>query len=219
MARRLPIAVLVSGKGTTLDALAELAASGRLPADVRLVVSDRATAPALEKARRHALATLLLPSKGVDPGAWSSRLTAELEAKGVELVVLAGFMTILPSAWVERWRGRAINLHPALLPKHGGPGMYGARVHEAVLAAHETESGATVHLVTGDLDGGPRIAQERVPVLPGDTPATLRERLHPVEVRLLAETIRRFADGELPLPYREPEAPARGDIDRSPLRR
>jgi phosphoribosylglycinamide formyltransferase 1 len=217
--RPLPIAVLVSGEGTTLDALADRVEAGQLPAEIRLVVSDRASALALEKARRHGLVTLLLPSRGVDPETWARRVNSELEAKGVELVVLAGFLTILPRSWVARWRGRAVNLHPALLPKHGGPGMYGTRVHEAVLAAHETETGVTVHLVTGDVDGGPRLAQERVPVLPGDTPAALRERLHPIEVRLLAETIGRFAEGALPLPYPDSDASARDAGDRSAVPR
>ena len=88
--------------------------------------------------------------------------------------------------------------------------MYGMRVHRAVLEAGETESGATVHVVTSDVDGGPRVAQEKVPVLPGDTPEALRARLHPVEVGLLAATLRRFADGELPLPYTGPARPTPG---------
>jgi phosphoribosylglycinamide formyltransferase 1 len=214
--RPLPIAILVSGEGTTMDALAELVAEGRLPAELRLVLSDRANAPALEKARRRELPTLVLPSRKADLEEWSHRVTAELEGRGVELVVLAGFLSILPDSWVERWRGRALNLHPSLLPKYGGHGMYGAHVHEAVLAAGEKESGATVQLVTGGVDRGFALVQERVPVLPGDTPATLRARIHPVEVRLLADTIRRFADGALPLPYPDPDDPARGARERSP---
>jgi phosphoribosylglycinamide formyltransferase-1 len=202
--------VLVSGEGTTLEGLAELAAEGRLPIRICLVVSDRPNVPALERARRRGFPTVVMPTRGVDPSAWSDRLTKELTDRGVELVVLAGFLSILPPRWVERWSGRAINIHPALLPRHGGPGMYGMRVHRAVLAAGETESGATVHIVTSEVDGGPRVAQEKVPVLPGDTPDTLRARLHPVEVGLLAATIRRFAEGELPLPYTGPARPAAG---------
>ena len=201
MTRTLPVAVLVSGEGTTFEGLAELAAGGHLPIRICLVVSDRPNIPAIERARRRGIPTVVLPTKGADPVAWSDRLTRELTDKGVELVVLAGFLSILPTPWVERWSGRAINIHPALLPRHGGRGMYGMRVHRAVLEAGETESGATVHVVTSDVDGGPRVAQEKVPVLPGDTPDDLRARLHPVEVGLLAATLRRFADGELPLPY------------------
>ena len=200
----------MSGEGTTLEGLAELAAGGRLPIRICLVVSDRPKAPAIERARRRGFPAVVMPTHGVDPNVWSDRLTEELTRNGAELVVLAGFLSILPPRWVDRWSGRAINIHPALLPRHGGPGMYGMHVHRAVLAAGETESGATVHVVTNEVDGGPRVAQEKVPVLPGDTPETLRARLHPVEVGLLAETLRRFADGELPIPYTGPARAAPG---------
>ncbi len=193
--------VLASGEGTTLDALAEEIAVGHLPAAIALVVIDRPNARAIERARRRGLPTLLLPSRGVDREEWSDRLTRELDDHGVRLVVLTGFLSILPASWVAHWRGRALNIHPSLLPKYGGMGMYGAHVHEAVLAGGETETGVTVQLVTEEVDGGPALVQEAVPVEPGDTPATLRARVHPVEVRLLSETIRRFALGELPLPY------------------
>ena len=205
MTAPLPIAVLVSGQGTTLDGLAEEITAGRLPANVVVVVSDRPSAPAVDKARRRGYPTVLLATRGLAPATWAANLTSELDAHGAELVVLAGFLRVLPPEWVERWRGRAINLHPSLLPRYGGPGMWGHHVHEAVLAAKDAETGVTVHLVTNDVDAGPAIAQERVAVLPGDTPDSLRERLHPVEVRLLADTIRRFAEKELPLPY--PESP------------
>jgi phosphoribosylglycinamide formyltransferase 1 len=210
----LPIAVLVSGEGTTMDALAELSLAGQLPARIVSVVSDRPRAPAIEKSRRRGLVTTVIPSRKVDPELFAHQLTSELEARGVELIVLAGFLTILPPSWVRRWRGRAINIHPALLPRHGGPGMYGHHVHEAVLAAHEPETGATVHLITTDIDGGPILAQQRIAVLADDTPDSLRARLHPIEVALLADTIRRFADGTLPLPYPEPEMrePRRPDV-------
>ncbi|HXQ49227.1 MAG TPA: phosphoribosylglycinamide formyltransferase [Thermoplasmata archaeon] len=215
MARTLSVGVLVSGEGTTLDALAEMAVGGHLPARFALVVSDRPHARAIERARVRGLPTLVLPTHGVAPETWGARLTVELESRGVELVVLAGFLSILPASWVDHWKGRAINLHPSLLPRYGGPGMYGRRVLEAVLAARERTTGATVHLVTDEVDAGPPIVQERVPVVPDDTPETLRARLAPVEVGLLALAIRRFAEGVLPLPYVEPEraAPRRGDRD------
>jgi phosphoribosylglycinamide formyltransferase-1 len=208
MTRRLGVGVLVSGEGTTLEGLAERVAAGRLPVRLASVVADRPHAAALEKARARGLPTLVLPSRGDDPEAWAETLTAELVRHDVELVVLAGFRSILPRSWVHRWAGRAINLHPSLLPRYGGPGMYGRKVLEAVLAARERTTGATVHLVTDAVDRGPPIAQERVPVLPDDTPESLRARLHPVEVALLADTIRRFADGSLPLPYVVSDAPA-----------
>ena len=215
MTAPLPIAVLVSGEGTTLDALGEEIEAGRLPAKVVVVVSDRATAPAIEKSRRRGYPTVLLTTRGHAPEAWAETHTSELDAHGAELIVLAGFLRVLPPGWVRRWRGRAINLHPALLPRYGGPGMWGHHVHEAVLAAKDPETGASVHLVTDDVEAGTVNAQERVPVLPADTPDGLRERLHPVEVRLLADTIRRFAEKELPLPYPESAPPLVARRDRA----
>ncbi len=219
MTRPLTIAVLVSGEGTTLEALAELAAGGHLPARIALVVSDRPHAPAIEKARRRGLPTLVLPSHGVPKDAWSRRLTEALAERAVELVVNAGFLTILPADWLADWKGRAINVHPSLLPRYGGRGFYGNRVHEAVLAAGDRETGATVHVVTEAIDGGPKLGRRRLAVRAGDTPESLRTRLHPIEVDLLVDTLRRFADGTLPLPYpvaepgtgRKPPGAARGD--------
>jgi len=212
--RLLPVGVLVSGEGTTLDGLAELALGHHLDARIALVVADRPHAAAIERARGRGLPTIVLPSRGADdPETWARRLTEELDAQGVELVVLAGFLTILPASWIARWTGRAINVHPSLLPKYGGPGMYGRRVLEAAIASGDRETGVTVHLVTSEVDRGPTIAQERVPIDPGDTPESLRARIHPVEVLLLADTIRRFAEGSLPLPYRGWDARAEGRRD------
>ena len=218
MTRPLPIGVLVSGEGTTLDGLAELVLGNHLPARIALVVADRPHAKAIERARLRGLPTIALPTHGVVPEAWSARLTMELVDQGVELVVLAGFLTILPPRWLARWKGRAINVHPSLLPRYGGPGMYGRRVLEAALRAGDHETGVTVHLVTDAVDGGPTIAQEAVPIEPGDTVESLRARLHPVEVALLAATIRRFAEGALPLPYPDRDAPEPERRDRPDAR-
>jgi phosphoribosylglycinamide formyltransferase-1 len=215
MPRLLPIAVLASGEGTTLDGLAEELAGGRSPARIALVVADRPHVPAIEKARRRGLPTAVIPARGRPEGEFARDLTAALRETGSEIVLLAGFLAILPPEWVREWSGRVLNLHPSLLPKYGGRGFYGRHVHEAVLAAGDRETGVTVHLVTHDVDGGPILLQEKVPVEPGDTPESLRARVHPIEVRLLAEAVRRFATGEWPIPYRrQPEEPTAPDESR-----
>jgi phosphoribosylglycinamide formyltransferase 1 len=204
----LAVAILVSGEGTTLDDLVSRVTAEGLPIRFVLVASDRADAPALDRARRRGLETLVLAADPAAPDAWAERLTRELEARGAQLVVLAGFLRLLPRSWTDRWAGRAINVHPSLLPKYGGPGMYGMRVHRAVLAHGEPESGATVHLVTSDLDRGPVLAQRGLAVHANDSAESLRRRIHPLEVSLLAETLRRFAAGSLPLPFRPGASPA-----------
>ncbi|HXW67874.1 MAG TPA: phosphoribosylglycinamide formyltransferase [Thermoplasmata archaeon] len=201
MGSPLEVAVLVSGEGTTLDGLATRLERSRGPFGIALVVADRPGIRALEVAARHGLPHVMLGRPGADAAGWSARLSAALEAHGIDLVVLAGFLSILPPPFLERWAGRAVNLHPSLLPRYGGRGMHGRRVHEAVLQAGEAETGVTVHLVTGAVDAGPPIAQARLAVRPDDTPESLRERLRPVEVDLLYRTLERFARGELALPY------------------
>jgi phosphoribosylglycinamide formyltransferase 1 len=196
MGAPLAVGVLASGRGTTLDGLAGAADTYR----VVVVVVDRPGVGAIEVARRHGIPVVEVGRPGSSPEAWASRVTDALLAHRVELVVLAGFLSILPESWVLRWQGRAVNLHPSLLPRFGGPGMYGLKVHAAVLAAGEPESGATVHLITTDVDGGPTVAQARLPVLPGESPESLRGRIHPLEVDLLVRTVREFASGARRLP-------------------
>jgi phosphoribosylglycinamide formyltransferase 1 len=208
MPRVLPVSFLVSGEGTTLEAIAETIAGGHLAARIALVVADRPYVPAIEKARRRGLATTVIPTRGVPEPDWTRRLSAALRDHGTELVVLAGYLSILPRSWVADWRGRVINVHPSLLPRYGGKGMYGPKVHAAVLAAGERETGATVHLVTEAVDAGPALLQARIPIEVGDTPERLRRRLHPLEVQLLTEVVRHFADGSWPLPYEPREESA-----------
>lgn len=211
MTRVLPVGVLISGEGTTLDALAETIAGGHLPARISVVVADRPHAPGVERARRRGLPTAVIPFRGTSEEEWSRRVDRSLRDTGVELVALAGFLAVIPPRLLARWAGRMINVHPSFLPKYGGRGMFGLRVHEAVLAARDPETGATVHLVTDALDGGPTLLQERVPVEPNDTAESLRDRVRPVERRLLFDAIRHFADGDWPLPFTSPE-------ERSPSR-
>jgi phosphoribosylglycinamide formyltransferase 1 len=177
------VAVAVSGRGSNLVALLRALAADA-PARVVLVLSNRADAPALERVRAYGVATEVL-AEPADPADWLERLTRHR----VDLLVLAGYLKLVPAAVVARYRDRIVNVHPALLPAFGGPGMYGRHVHEAVLASGARESGATVHLVDEVYDRGRVLAQGRVPVLPGDTPDTLAARVLAVEHRLLPAVV------------------------------
>ena len=121
-------------------------------------------------------------------------------ARGAELIVLSGYLRKLGPATLARFRGRILNIHPGLLPAHGGRGMYGRHVHEAVIAAGERESGITIHLVDEEYDHGPAVAERRIPVDPGDTPQSLALRIQAQEPAFFVETLRRIADGTLQLP-------------------
>jgi phosphoribosylglycinamide formyltransferase-1 len=189
------VAVAVSGRGSNLLALLQ-AFRGDPRVEVVLVLSNRPDAGGLSIAREHGIAVAVL-SDPADPQAW----LGALGASRVDLLVLAGYLKLIPPAVVKAYVGRIVNIHPALLPRHGGPGMYGPRVHEAVLAAGDRESGATVHLVDEEYDRGAVLAQARVPVLPGDTAATLAERVLKVEHQLLPAAVRRAAEAGHPVPF------------------
>ncbi|MDR1796336.1 MAG: phosphoribosylglycinamide formyltransferase [Clostridiales Family XIII bacterium] len=186
------IAVLVSGGGTDLQSLIDAEKGGRLKgARLALVVSSKAGVYALERAAAAGIEAVVIEKKGYeDEEAFAGALLAALEEAGIGLVVLAGYLCILPPRVVRAYPGRILNIHPALLPKHGGPGYYGLHVHEAVLAAGDCESGATVHYVDEGVDSGEIILQESVPVLPGDTPEALQARVLEVEHRILPEAVR-----------------------------
>jgi len=175
------IAVLVSGSGTNLQALLD-ALGPAAGAVVTRVISNRADAGALDRARAAGIAALTLR----DPADPVELLAALGDA---ELVVLAGYVKLVPREVVARFRGRMVNIHPAMLPAFGGAGMYGRRVHEAVLASGAAVSGATVHYVDEHYDRGPIIAQRSVPVQPGDTPDTLAARVLEAEHRLLPDVV------------------------------
>ena len=179
------VAVLVSGGGTNLQALLDALHDSPL-ARVARVISNRSDAGALARAGRAGVPTTVLRDPG-DPAELDSALA------GAELVVLAGYLKLVDASVVARFRGRMINIHPALLPDFGGPGMYGRRVHEAVLASGAKESGVTVHFVDDAFDRGEIIAQERVRVDPGDTPDTLAARVLEAEHRLLPKVVLELA--------------------------
>lgn len=191
------VAVAVSGRGSNLEALLRTLGPDA-PARVVLVLSNRADAPALALAAARGIATVTLRDHAA-PGEWLEAL----ERHRVELLVLAGFLKLVPPDVVARYRGRILNVHPALLPAFGGPGMYGRRVHEAVLASGARESGATVHLVDEVYDRGTILGQARVPVLPGDDPDTLAARVLEVEHRLLPAVVLAAAAAGRPVPIPE----------------
>ncbi|MDR0876092.1 MAG: phosphoribosylglycinamide formyltransferase [Clostridiales Family XIII bacterium] len=184
------ISVMVSGGGTNLQAVIDSVKDGRIPdARIALVLSSRDGVYSLERARKAGIRTVVISKDEYpDEEAKTVAILAALTEAQTDLVVMAGYMSILSPRVPQAYAGRIINIHPALLPRHGGPGYYGLHVHEAVIAAGDTESGATVHYVTdGEVDSGEIIRQERVPVLAGDTPETLQQRVLTVEHRILPE--------------------------------
>lgn len=192
------LAVFASGGGSTLGALLDAVDDGRLDARVALVVTDRDACGALDRARARGISTaVLIPKTFETEDDFAAALLDVLAAHDVRLVLLAGYLKKMPPAAVRAYDGRMLNLHPSLLPAHGGPGMYGRRVHEAVLAAGDSESGCTVHLVSERYDDGPILAQVRVPVLDGDTPDTLADRVQAEERRLYPAVAATFVREQL----------------------
>ncbi|SHK06337.1 phosphoribosylglycinamide formyltransferase [Rhodothermus profundi] len=194
----LRLAVFASGSGTNFQAILDATQAGHLPAQVVLCVSDRPTAGALERAQQQGIPTAVLaPRDYPSPEAFGEALLNVLRAHDVGLVALAGYLKKIPDNVVAAYRNRILNIHPSLLPAFGGPGMYGRRVHEAVLNYGVRWTGATVHLVDEEYDHGPIVLQEPVPVLPDDTPETLAARVLAVEHRLYPEALRLFAEGRV----------------------
>ena len=189
------LAVLASGRGSNLRALLEAGRSGRLQSRVVGVFSDRANAPALAVAREYAVsAQAVKPADFANRIAHDDALFDQVAGVQPDLIVCAGYMRVISDRAVRRFQGKMINIHPSLLPAH--PGL---DTHARVLAAAEAESGASVHLVTAELDGGPVLAQARVPVLPGDDAAALALRVLGVEHELLVQTVRAIERGAMDL--------------------
>ncbi|MFE6971497.1 formyltransferase family protein [Isoptericola sp. NPDC057653] len=187
----LRVALVGSGAGSTAAHVLEAARAPGAGLDVRLVVGNNSGSGIFDVARAHGVPTAHL--SGVthpDPVALDAALLSALEGAGVEVVVLAGYMKKLGPRVLARYEGRVLNTHPALLPEFGGAGMYGDRVHAAVLAAGRPTSGATVHLVTAGYDEGPVVAQAEVPVLAGDDVPALRARVQAAEKGLLVDVLR-----------------------------
>ncbi|MFA5026710.1 MAG: phosphoribosylglycinamide formyltransferase [Candidatus Methylomirabilota bacterium] len=195
----LHLGFLASHGGSNMQAILDACRAGRLDALPRVAISNNSQSGALERARRDGVPAFHVSGATHPGGAEDGAILRLLRAHGVDTVLLAGYMKKLGPLVLGAYRGRILNIHPALLPKYGGQGMYGMRVHEAVLAAAERKSGATVHLVDSRYDHGPILAQREVPVEPGDSPASLAARVLVQEHTLYVETLQRIAAGEIRL--------------------
>jgi phosphoribosylglycinamide formyltransferase 1 len=195
------VAVFASGGGTNLQSLIDHFGRGRGEvASVELVIGSRSGIGALARAEAAGIPTLTVDREEVASGGSGAAMLASLEQHRIDLVVLAGYLKLIPPEVVESFRGRMINIHPALLPAFGGRGMYGLRVHRAVLESGARVTGATVHLVDERYDEGRILAQWPVPVLAGDTPEALAARVLKVEHLILPLAIERLVLGEQPAP-------------------
>ncbi len=192
------IAVFASGRGSNFQAILNAIHGGRLPASISLVISNNSSAGALEIARAHGIPAFHRSLRQF-PGeeAFDNDLLALLERSRVELVALAGYMKQLSARFVAAYRNRIVNVHPALLPTFGGPGMYGMHVHEAVIRAGVKVSGVTVHLVDEHYDQGLILAQETVRVEPGETPESLAAKVLQLEHELYPQVLAAFAENRV----------------------
>ncbi|MFP4153967.1 MAG: phosphoribosylglycinamide formyltransferase [Alkalispirochaeta sp.] len=182
------IVVLASGTGTNFQAIIDAVAMGTLDVTIGMLITDRPGVLALSRAVRAGI-----PATVIDRREYRERLSDAILATippETALIVLAGFLSILKGEILQRYRGRIINLHPSLLPRHGGAGMYGSRVHEAVLAAGDAESGCTIHVVDEGTDTGPILLQRSLSVEEGDTPETLARRIAVLEHEAIVDGIR-----------------------------
>lgn len=190
--RKLPIVVLISGSGSNLQSIID-AARQDLPVDIRAVISNKADAYGLSRAREAGIVTEVLDHKEFpDRESYDAALQQLIDGYAPELLVLAGFMRILSDGFVRHYEGRMMNIHPSLLPKYRG-----LNTHARAIEAGDSEAGCTVHFVTPELDAGPPILQARVPVEPDDSPESLAARVLEQEHRIYPEAIRLFAEGKV----------------------
>lgn len=187
------VAILISGRGSNMVAIAEAARDG-YPAEIALVLSNVEGAEGLARADAHGIPTATVPHRAFPTReAFEAALDRELRHHAIDIVVLAGFMRILTPGFVRGWEGRILNIHPSLLPLY--PGLH---THRRAIEAGDREAGCTVHLVTAELDSGPALAQARVPVLAGDTPDALAARVLVEEHRLYPQALADFVRGSFP---------------------
>lgn len=195
------LAILVSGRGSNMVAIVDACERGDLSASVELVISNNKDSLALVSAQDKNIKTAHIGSSTYpEPDALDQAMTDALNEQNIDLVLLAGFMKKIGPKVLSSYRGRIINIHPSLLPKFGGKGMFGINVHSAVLAAGEKESGVTIHLVDGEYDEGAILAQQTVSIAAGETSASLAAKVLKVEHVLFAETIQKIVDGSIILP-------------------
>jgi phosphoribosylglycinamide formyltransferase-1 len=196
----LRLGFLASHGGSNMQAIIDACKAQRLDGVPCVVICNNSEAMALQRARAEGIPGYHISGKTHPGEAEDAEILRVLRAHGVDTVILAGYMKKLGPQTLRAYRGRILNIHPALLPKHGGAGMYGKRVHEAVLAAGETVTGVSIHLVDERYDHGPILAQCEVPVLPGDTADSLAARVLVEEHRLYPETLQKVSDGRITLP-------------------
>jgi phosphoribosylglycinamide formyltransferase 1 len=199
LTNQLHIAVFASGRGSNFGAVLEKIRSGEIPdTNIAVVISNSSTAGALEIARSHSIPALHYSRTafGSDEE-FTDGLRSLLSEYGVNMIILAGYMKLLPQDIVKRYHHRILNVHPALLPAFGGKGMFGRHVHEAVIAYGTKVSGATVHIVDEEYDHGPVVLQECVAVDDNDSPDSLAEKVLKIEHRLLPEAVKLFAEGRI----------------------
>ena len=190
------IGVMASGGGSNFKAIIDRIGEGDLEAQCKFLITNNGTCGAVSHAEEYGIPVYHISGKThPDPVAYEAAMMDVLNKYDVDLLILAGYMKALPVCMIKRMPDRIMNIHPSLLPKYGGKGFWGIHVHEAVIAAHEKESGPTVHLVSEEIDQGRILAQVKVPVLEGDTPEVLAARVLEQEHALYWKTIRDYAAG------------------------
>ena len=195
----LKLGFLASGNGSSAEAIVDAIAAGRLDAEARLIVSNKRGCAAFEWAAAKGVPTLAIPTIS-DPDAADAALAQAMADHGVELIVMSGYLRRLGPRTLARYAGRIVNIHPGPLPRFGGEGMYGARVHQAVVAARVAESAIVIHVVDEEYDHGPEVHRRAVPLVAGDTAETLEARVKALEPEVFVETLQRLASGQLSLP-------------------
>lgn len=184
------LVVFATGSGTNFQAIIDAVNTGQINARISGLVSNRTDNKALERARKHNIETRSIrPQDFPSQKEYTRTLLKQLKKWQTDWIILAGYLLKIPTAVIQEYENRIINIHPSLLPKYGGKGFYGEKVHRAVLEQGETESGCTVHIVTEEYDEGPILAQKKVPVYPSDTPKELASRVLKQEHKLLPEVI------------------------------